>query len=200
MSEWFYGREGQQYGPIDEASMKGRIATGEVGPHDLVWKESMEKWLPLSQVSELSSGLPAASDSPYATPNSNPVAGVSPAAMPMGPSTSGLAIASLVCGILAVLASCYVVGMIFGIPAVICGHLAMKRTKNLLQPEGGKGMAIAGLICGYIGCAITLAAVIFGVVMYFKIKPEMDRAIEAEQQKFEEAIQEEAEIYEVKGQ
>lgn len=180
--------------------MKGRIVTGEVGPHDLVWKESMEKWLPLSQVSELSGELPAASDSPYATPSANPVAGVSPAAMPMGPSTSGLAIASLVCGILAVLASCYAIGIIFGIPAVICGHLAMKRNKNPLHPEGGKGMAIAGLICGYISCAITLAVVIFGVVMYLKIKPNMDRVIKSEQHQHEEATQEEVEIYEAEGQ
>lgn len=167
MSEWYYGREGQQYGPIDEASMKGRIATGEVGPNDLVWKESMEKWLPLSQVSELSGGLPAVSNSPYATPSSNPVAGVSPSAMPMGPPTSGLAIASLVCGILAIMLSCNLIGIVLGIPAAICGHMAMKRCKDPVNPQGGKGMALAGLICGYIGSAITIAAAIFFAVIFF---------------------------------
>lgn len=167
MSEWYYGREDQQYGPIDDASIKARIATGEVSPHDLVWKEGMEKWLPLSQVSELSGGLSTVSDSPYATAASSLVAGVSPAALPMPPPTSGLAIASLVCGILAILVSCNAVGIVFGIPAVICGHLAMKRLKDPLNPQGGQGMALAGLICGYIGSVITIIVVIFiGAIFY----------------------------------
>ncbi|MGY8659191.1 MAG: DUF4339 domain-containing protein, partial [Verrucomicrobiales bacterium] len=50
MMEWFYGKEGQQYGPIDEATLRARISTGEVGPKDLVWTEGMAKWTPLQEV------------------------------------------------------------------------------------------------------------------------------------------------------
>lgn len=59
--------------------------------------------------------------------------------------TSGLAIASMVLGILSPVVSCFgVVGIICGILAVIFGGCA------LLTKKGGKGMAIAGLVCGII--------------------------------------------------
>ena len=50
----------------------------------------------------------------------------------------GLAIASLVCGIIGGWAST------FSIPAVICGHIALSKIKKDAQSNGGKGMAIAG--------------------------------------------------------
>lgn len=157
MSEWFYGREGQQYGPIDEATMKARVASGEVGRNDLVWKEGMSEWIPLSQVSELStvnSEVDSAQESPYEVPATQPASAVS-AGVPVALPTSGLAIAALVCGILSLL-SCYINGL-FAIPAVICGHMALKRIRPDAQPlQGGRGMAIAGLICGYIGIIIQL--------------------------------------------
>jgi len=30
MIEWFYGKGGQQFGPIDEVTLSARIATGEI--------------------------------------------------------------------------------------------------------------------------------------------------------------------------
>ena len=47
MIEWFYGKGGQQFGPIDEVTLSARIATGEIGPQDLVWNEGMDSWKPL---------------------------------------------------------------------------------------------------------------------------------------------------------
>ena len=44
MIEWFYGKGGQQFGPIDEVTLSARIATGEIGPQDLVWNEGMDSW------------------------------------------------------------------------------------------------------------------------------------------------------------
>jgi len=59
--------------------------------------------------------------------------------------TSGLAVASMVLGILSLVVSCFgVVGIICGILAVILGGCA------LLTKKGGKGMAVAGLVCGII--------------------------------------------------
>jgi len=55
--------------------------------------------------------------------------------------TSGLAVASLVCAVL---------GM--SIPAVICGHLA--RTHIRETGESGDGLAIAGLVLGYLGIVV----------------------------------------------
>ncbi len=62
----------------------------------------------------------------------------------------GLAIASLVCGIIGGTAST------LSIPAIICGHIALSKSK--LQPDtyGGRGLAIAGVVLGYIGLALAI--------------------------------------------
>ena len=41
MAEWYYGKDAQQFGPIDEATLRARIATGEVSGSDLIWTEGM---------------------------------------------------------------------------------------------------------------------------------------------------------------
>lgn len=56
---------------------------------------------------------------------------------------SGLATASLVCGILALL-TC-----VTGIPAIITGHLALSRINAARGLIGGRGAAKAGLALGY---------------------------------------------------
>jgi hypothetical protein len=65
------------------------------------------------------------------------------------PANSALAIWSLVLGVLSVL--CFTV--FTGIPAVICGHMARGRIKRSPGTLGGDGMALAGLITGYLGIA-----------------------------------------------
>lgn len=185
MSEWYYGKDGQQYGPVDEATLKARAATGEIAFSDLIWKEGMEKWLPMSQIPELSetTSIAAAPVSPSGSPEApsvNPLVG---GAIPLALPTSGLAIASLVCGILSLII-CYINGL-FGLPAVICGHMAMKRTRPDSQPpRNGRGMAIAGLICGYIGIAIQTAIIaIIGFAVSNGGLDEFEKEFEKEMEK-----------------
>jgi Domain of unknown function (DUF4190)/Domain of unknown function (DUF1707) len=67
--------------------------------------------------------------------------------------TNGLAIAALVCG----LSEIFTLG--FGaIPAVILGHLAHAQIKR--TGERGEGMAIAGLVLGYLGIGIWTLVII----------------------------------------
>jgi hypothetical protein len=61
--------------------------------------------------------------------------------------TSGLAIGALICGI----AEIFTLGLA-AIPAVILGHLARQQIKR--TGERGDGMAIAGLVLGYLGIGI----------------------------------------------
>jgi len=63
------------------------------------------------------------------------------------PKTSALAIVSLVLGILATML-CFV-GPVFGIPAIICGHVAANRINRSGGALAGKGLAIAGFVTGY---------------------------------------------------
>jgi hypothetical protein len=66
-----------------------------------------------------------------------------PAAGQMMPGTSGLAIASLVCSI------CTIVTCIGWLPGIICGHIALAGMRRNPQLRG-KGMAMAGLVIGYL--------------------------------------------------
>lgn len=65
------------------------------------------------------------------------------------PKTSKLAIWSLVLGILSLL--CF--SIFAGIPGVICGHKALSRIKQSAGALTGQGLAIAGLVTGYLGIA-----------------------------------------------
>lgn len=185
MIEWYYGKEGQQYGPIDEATLRARAATGEIALNDLVWREGMETWRPFREVmgeggltpetssvpvsgSDASGGgevSPAVPSSPY-TPPSASLEGAMYRPAPGLPSTNGPAIASLVCGILSLVFFCLCGGVLFGIPAVICGHIALGQINNPANQQEGRGLAIAGLVCGYCGMAIFALMLIQGEVNY----------------------------------
>ena len=71
---------------------------------------------------------------------------------PPAPPTNGLAIAALVCGV-----GAFVTGVTF-IPAIICGHLARREIRR--TGEQGDGMAVAGLVCGYVGGILSIAIIL----------------------------------------
>ena len=57
-------------------------------------------------------------------------------------------------GILAVVLCIVCIGPLLGIPAVICGHLALSRIKRSNGTMKGHGPAIGGLVTGYISIAL----------------------------------------------
>jgi competence protein ComGC len=73
--------------------------------------------------------------------------------------TSPLAIWSLVLGILGVVLLLACIGPLFAIPAIICGHLAYSRVRQSGGVLKGEGMALAGLITGYVGVVLGLALI-----------------------------------------
>ena len=76
---------------------------------------------------------------------------------PATPPTNGLAIVSLVLSLL---------GLVFGVTAiggVICGHIARRQIRE--RGEQGDGLALAGLIIGYILIALGVAFVVFFFVI-----------------------------------
>ena len=90
-------------------------------------------------------------------PGAGPVA-----PMPLAPTqlakTNSLAITSLVCGIAQVM-----FGPLATIPAVVCGHMARGQIRR--TGEQGAGMALAGLIMGWIGVGFTLLVVLATVLL-----------------------------------
>ncbi len=151
---WYYAQRGKQAGPIDPETLRRLLQSGQVAPTDLVWREGMATWSPAEEVRELM-GPPAGAPVLYA----QNLAGI-----PVVP-TSGLAIASLICGIVPVLLSIgCLLGVITGIPAVICGHASLKSIGSSPVPIQGKGMAIAGLVTGYLSIGLTVLLLVFVAV------------------------------------
>jgi len=86
--------------------------------------------------------------------------------------TPGIAIASLVCGIL----SWVCAGPLAAIPAVITGHMALGRIKRSAVALGGRGLAIAGLILGYTSIVVmTVLLILFFTLVMPLIKEETSK-------------------------
>lgn len=73
--------------------------------------------------------------------------------------TSGLALASMICGI-GGMVLCFIV--LPSIAAVILGHLALKETSD--GTRSGKGQAITGLVLGYVVCGIALVYLVVWLI------------------------------------
>jgi hypothetical protein len=78
--------------------------------------------------------------------------------MPASKPTNGLAIASLVCG-----CAQFIAWIVTGIPAIILGHIALAQIKRTGQE--GRGMAIAGLVLGYLGLVAFIAFIILVIAV-----------------------------------
>ena len=90
--------------------------------------------------------------------------------------TSGGAVTSLVLGIL----SFACIGPLAGIPAIIVGHVSLSNIKKSDGELTGGGLAVAGLILGYVNLLIfiiyILCVTVFGV-FGDTIRSEMEGAV-----------------------
>lgn len=71
----------------------------------------------------------------------------------------GMAVSSLVLGIVGLLLACLAFGAVFGIVAVILGIMALGRVKRGVN--GGRGLAIAGIVTGALAI---LGGIVAGIV------------------------------------
>ena len=65
--------------------------------------------------------------------------------------TDGLAIASLICGIVGLVCFFFCLGVILGPAAAIMGFISRQRIASSGGTLGGGGLALAGLILGIVG-------------------------------------------------
>ena len=80
---------------------------------------------------------------------------------PFVPRQNGLAVASLVLGILSLTA----MPCITAIPGVILGHVALRQIRASRGTEMGETLAIGGLVCGYISIGMAVLALLIWVVL-----------------------------------
>lgn len=85
-----------------------------------------------------------------------------------------LAVWSLILGIAALTLCC----LPLAIPAIICGHLARAQVKQAPGVVSGSGMAMAGLIMGYLSVGVLILACILGAIMSVTVLPLIMRMIQ----------------------
>jgi hypothetical protein len=73
-----------------------------------------------------------------------------------GPRMDGLAVTALVTGILSVLGSVIVVGLVLGPAAAIMGLVAYRQIASSNGGRRGEGIAIAGVVLGIVGFVASL--------------------------------------------
>ncbi len=141
-AEWFYTRGGEELGPVTTAQIKQLIGIGEVVADDYVWMEGLANWQRVTDTPEFARQLAPQGNFRLTT-----------AATPAG-AVSPMAVASLVLGLLGFT----IIGAIL---AIVFGHVAqaqIRQSRGLLE---GKGLALAGLIMGYL---VIVPSVIVGIV------------------------------------
>jgi hypothetical protein len=138
-------RNNQQLGPFTEDEVKAQLAAGTLSAQDHVWWQGQQGWIPLAQSFLVTGATPPVPGAPAVPPTATAaVAGGT------APTTSSVAIAALVCGCLSIICSIFT-----AIPAIILGHMGMSQTRKNPALQG-RGMALAGLILGYVFTAFGL--------------------------------------------
>ena len=173
MDQWYYGKDGQQQGPVDLETIRSLMSTGQLASGDLVWKEGMANWTAISQIPELT---PQNTQQNYSQGGQTGgyqqggyqqgrqqggyVPGCQGTSLPGDPTKNGMAVTSMILGIVSLFPWCVCYGVIsFG-----CGIAAI-----ILSRSGAKsqqpGMAKAGLICGILGILLGVVGLILGVLV-----------------------------------
>jgi hypothetical protein len=151
-------RDGKQLGPFSLEEINRQLAAGTLSLSDNAWYEGASGWAPLSTVpgvtaaaASTAASLPAATPSVTATPSATapaPGGPVAPQVVVVAAPTEPLAIWSLVLSLVGMLGFCCG-GPVLGIAGIVCGHLGLSKINANPQLQG-RGLAMAGLIIGYI--------------------------------------------------
>ncbi|MCB1235051.1 MAG: DUF4190 domain-containing protein [Verrucomicrobiae bacterium] len=189
--DWYYATPENEQIATDEDTLRRMIAGGLVTPNTLIWCEDLPdwaeagtakpEWFPAPALQAPAASMPVNPGAPAFDPAtvfaeggssgnlpvpSPPAGSAMPPLPPPAPPADGLAVASLVCGILGLLGNfCYGFGLPVSLAAVICAHLSRRKARREGR-TGGEGMSLAGLITGYVGLAIGVVfLLIFGAIL-----------------------------------
>jgi hypothetical protein len=156
-------KDGKQYGPYEFTDLVGYVSQGSFALTDLCWQDGWKDWQPLSSIIsippppaapaqvQLGTPLPAMQSYPPVSQRTKKTFSSEPrtSLSKETTETSALAITSLVFGILG-----FVFFGLTSIIAIICGHISLKHIKKSGGALQGHGLAITGLILGYISFGI----------------------------------------------
>jgi hypothetical protein len=174
---WFYSKDGQQLGPVAFSEIQRLLTEGQITEESMVWQQGTPNWVKLSTVlaapaTPSAPALPIEPVIPAATVAGNAIPASAP--VPVAGKTNGFAITSLVLSIIG-LFCCSIA--VFNIGGIVFGHLALGQIAKD-STQGGKGLATAGLIIGYIGLVLGIAALVYNLTVGW---PQIQQAIEEAQ-------------------
>ena len=159
-------RDGKQLGPFSLEEINRQLAAGTLSVSDNAWYEGASGWVPLSTVPGVSGGAAASSASIPPAATSSATAASLPASGPVvsrvaGPGgTEPLAILSLILSVVGLSGFCCGFLLLLAIAGVVCGHLALSKIKRTPGLQG-HGLALSGMIVGYIAIAAWLMWILF---------------------------------------
>jgi len=52
--QWYYSKNGLQLGPVEQSEILAKLSVGEISSTDMVWRDGMTDWLPISKVNAFS--------------------------------------------------------------------------------------------------------------------------------------------------
>ena len=162
---WYYSKNGGQIGPVSEQDFGGKVSRGEIAAGDLVWKEGMADWKPLSQIPEFSSMIPQAMTSGQSMGGGGHVPLPQPPAYSYGQVPPNIPnylwqsiVVTLLCcmpfGVVAIVFAAKVDGL------VARGDIAGANAAS----KSAKTWVIASFSTGLVITLLYLAAVFFGVI------------------------------------
>jgi hypothetical protein len=150
------GADGKEYGPITLEQLKQWIAAGRINAETRVKPDSDAEWRQVRSVPELAS---------LTTP-----AAATPPALPGVPkTTTGMAIASLICSLLGFL-TCGITALV----GLVLGIIALVRISNSKGRLSGNGFALGGI-------AVASILIFLGPIMAAILLPAFARAKERAQ-------------------
>jgi hypothetical protein len=144
------GADGKEYGPVSLEQLRQWRQQGRVSAQTRVRPAAAADWSPAQEVPELAALFVPATPPPLPPPLPAGKSSQQPKGLPQ----QGMAVASLILGILS-FALC--LSVVAGIPAIVCGSVARRRIRQSPRQWAGAGLALAGLTLGYLNLVVSLA-------------------------------------------
>ena len=154
----FIAGDGKKYGPYSAEQMREFMGQNRLTAQSQVSSDD-GPMQPAGSYPELMGSTGAPAGGMASSPTPTPMAA-------QGASTNGMAITGMVMGILSLLCSYPCCGVPFNILGIIFSLVALSQLKK--NPgQGGRGMAIAGLICSILSIVIMVLLVVLGMASGF---------------------------------
>jgi hypothetical protein len=147
-TEWHYAQYDKSCGPVAFSELHRLASAGDLLRSDLVWTDGMPEW------------APAATAAPSLFDPTAGSAGTSPR-FATGTKTCPTAIASLTLGLLGMNLLLFV----GSVAAIVLGHMAVREIDRSRGALTGRGLAIFGLVLGYVTVAVGVIAVAVVVIL-----------------------------------